>query len=105
MQKFVVGRELTEDVDFLLINQPTWGVDLFAASRIRQEILKMADQGTAVLIISQDLDELMEISDRLAVMAGGTLSQARLTRDWTIEDLGRAMSGEGSGEGSGEVTP
>ena len=53
LQKFVVGRELTENVDFLLINQPTWGVDLFAAARIRQEILKMADHGTAVLIIGK----------------------------------------------------
>ena len=94
LQKFVVGRELNEGIDFLLINQPTWGVDLFAAARIRQEILKMADAGTAVLVISQDLDELMELSDRLAVISGGSLSPARPLTEWTVADIGRAMAGE-----------
>ena len=94
LQKFVVGRELGQDVDFLLINQPTWGVDLWAASRIRQEILAMADQGTAVLLISQDLDELLALSDQLAVLAEGVLTPARPTADWTMADLGRAMAGE-----------
>ncbi len=97
LQKFVVGRELTDAVDFLLINQPTWGVDLFAAARIRSEILKMADQGTAVLVISQDLDELMELSHRLAVIAGGRLSTAKPKAEWTVAEIGRAMAGEAIG--------
>ena len=104
LQKFVVGRELNEGIDFLLINQPTWGVDLFAAARIRQEILKMADTGTAVLVISQDLDELMELSDRLTVISGGNLSAARPLADWSVADIGRAMAGEVLGDVAGEVS-
>ena len=94
LQKFVVGRELDKDITFLLINQPTWGVDLWAASRIRQEILSMADQGCAILLISQDLDELLALCDKLAVLCQGQLTKAYPTGDWSVAALGRAMAGE-----------
>ena len=96
LQKFVVGRELDvgTDISLLVINQPTWGVDLWAASRIRQEIQQCADRGAAVLLISQDLDELLSLTDSLAVIAGGTLSASRTTQEWTVAELGRAMAGE-----------
>ncbi len=94
LQKFVVGRELDVGLNLLIINQPTWGVDLWAASRIHQEIQLRADQGAAVLLISQDLDELLSLSDRLAVIAGGDLTLAKPTAAWTVADLGLAMAGE-----------
>ena len=96
LQKFVVGRELDigTDISLLVINQPTWGVDLWAASRIRQEIQQCADRGAAVLLISQDLDELLSLTDSLAVIADGTLSASRPTQEWTVAELGRAMAGE-----------
>ncbi|MGB0785109.1 MAG: ABC transporter ATP-binding protein [Alphaproteobacteria bacterium] len=94
LQKFVVGRELDSGLDLLIISQPTWGVDLWAASRIRQEIQLRADQGTAVLLISQDLDELMALTDSLSVIANGVLTAVRPTVEWSVPELGRAMAGE-----------
>ena len=76
LQKFVVGRELDARPRLLVIDQPTWGVDAGAAANIRQAIVDLAAQGTAVLVISQDLDELFEVADRIAVMASGRLSAA-----------------------------
>ena len=94
LQKFVVGRELEKSPQFIVINQPTWGVDLGAAARIRDELSQLARQGAAVVVISQDLDELLELSDSLAVLNQGTLSAAKPTGDWDLESLGEAMLGE-----------
>ena len=69
LQKFIVGRELDREPDVLVVNQPTWGVDAGAAATIRQSLIDLARSGSAVLVISQDLDELFEISDRIAVMS------------------------------------
>lgn len=93
LQKFVVGREIIKRPGILIINQPTWGVDALSAARIRQSLLKLANTGSAILVISQDLDELLEISDRLAVLHHGKLGQARPVHQWTIEALGLAMTG------------
>ena len=64
LQKFIIGREIARSPAVLVVNQPTWGVDAGAAAAIRQALLDLAAQGSAVVVISQDLDELLEISDR-----------------------------------------
>jgi simple sugar transport system ATP-binding protein len=74
LQKFIVGREIDAKPRLLIISQPTWGVDVGAAAQIRGEILKLRDQGCAVLVVSEELDELFEICDRLHVVAKGRLS-------------------------------
>lgn len=91
LQKFLVGREVLQDPAVLVINQPTWGVDAGAAQAIHAAIRVLAEAGTAVLIISQDLDELLAVADRIAVIAGGTLSDAMPAGDATVESIGRLM--------------
>jgi simple sugar transport system ATP-binding protein len=100
LQKFVVGREILSDPGILVINQPTWGVDAAAAATIRQALLDLAARGAAVLLISQDLDELFEICDRIAVMRDGRLSKAQETRSLTREDVGLLMAGAAPGDGA-----
>ena len=77
----------------LIINQPTWGVDAISAMRIRESLLALAASGSAIVVTSQDLDELLEISDQLAVLHHGTLSKAKAVDEWNIEQLGLAMTG------------
>lgn len=93
LQKFVVGRELDRAPGLLVINQPTWGVDAGAAALIRQALIDLAAQGTAILVISQDLDEIFEIADRIAVISRGQLSAARPARDLSLEEIGLMMAG------------
>jgi len=93
LQKFLVGREVLQDPAVLVINQPTWGVDAGAALAIHEAIMALAQAGCAVMIISQDLDEIFVLADRIAVIAGGRISEPVLTRDATIESIGRLMGG------------
>ena len=93
LQKFMVGREILRNPAVLVVSQPTWGVDAGAAAVIRQALLDLAASGAAVLVTSQDLDELAEITDRIAVMFHGRLSEALPTRDATREKLGLLMGG------------
>ena len=93
LQKFIVGREILQKPGVLVVAQPTWGVDAGAASAIHQALLDLAAQGAAVVIISQDLDEIMALADRIAVIAGGRLSPAIPVADATIETIGRLMGG------------
>jgi general nucleoside transport system ATP-binding protein len=93
LQKFVVGRELDRAPTLLVINQPTWGVDAGAAATIRQAIIDRARDGAAVLVISQDLDEIFEIATRIAVMSRGQLSEALPVKQWTREMIGLLMAG------------
>ena len=93
LQKFVVGREILQNPSVLVINQPTWGVDASAAAAIRQAILDLAAKGAAVIVISQDLDELMEISDRFAVLNEGRLSTPRPAAGLTVDEIGLMMGG------------
>ncbi|MDC8770523.1 ABC transporter ATP-binding protein [Roseateles albus] len=89
LQKFIVGREIDAAPKVLIIAQPTWGVDVGAAAQIRAELLKLRDAGCAVLVLSEELDELFEISDRLVVMAQGRMSPAV-----PVAQASRAMIGE-----------
>ncbi|TLP49124.1 ABC transporter ATP-binding protein [Cohaesibacter sp. CAU 1516] len=93
LQKFVVGREIDRGPSVLVVSQPTWGVDAGAASLIRQSLLDLARAGTAVLVISQDLDEIFEVADRIAVINEGTLSKAEPVETMTLERIGLLMGG------------
>jgi simple sugar transport system ATP-binding protein len=93
LQKFIVGRELNQNPDVLIIAQPTWGVDAGAAQTIRQAIRELAAKGAAVLVISQDLDELMEITDRIGAICGGVVSDFYTTSEMSVEKVGMLMAG------------
>src|SRR5436305_4374658 len=88
LQKFIVGREILRNPAVLVVSQPTWGVDAGAAAVIRQALLDLAASGAAVLVTSQDLDELVEVTDRIAVMFHGRLSEPLPTVDANREKLG-----------------
>ena len=93
LQKYVIGREVLQKPKVLVVNQPTWGVDASAAASIRQALLDLAAGGAAILCISQDLDELMEISDRFAALNEGRLSPPRDTAGLTVDEIGLMMGG------------
>ncbi len=101
LQKFVVGRELDRKPGILVVNQPTWGVDAGAAALIRQALIDLARSGSAVLVISQDLDEIFEIADKVAVISRGYLSAAEPAAEMTRERVGLLMAG--GAEAQGEV--
>ena len=93
LQKFIVGREIDAEPRLFIVSQPTWGVDVGAAAQIRGAILALRDSGCAVLVVSEELDELFEISDRLHVMAKGQLSPSLKRADATVSLVGEWMSG------------
>ena len=93
LQKYIVGRELDRQPAVLIVNQPTWGVDAGAASRIRQALVDLAKAGSAVLVISQDLDEIFEVATEIAVISEGRLSDAYPARELTREKIGLLMGG------------
>lgn len=93
LQKFLMGRELMQEADVIVINQPTWGVDAAAAASIRQKILDSAARGAAVVVISQDIDELLEISDMFAVLNEGRMTKPRSVQGLTIDEIGLMMGG------------
>ena len=93
LQKFLIGRELDQSPQVIVINQPTWGVDAAAAAAIRQAILNRAAEGAGVVVISQDLDELLEIADMFAVLNEGRLTKPRTVEGLTIDEIGLMMGG------------
>ena len=93
LQKFIVGREIDANPKLLIVSQPTWGVDVGAAAQIRGSILALRDAGCAVLVVSEELDELFEICDRLHVVAKGHLSPSVPRAEATVERIGEWMSG------------
>lgn len=93
LQKFIVGREILQAPKVLVVAQPTWGVDVGAASFIRQQLLDLSASGVAILVISEELEELFDICDRIAVLARGRLSPVRRTGDTNAEEIGRWMAG------------
>lgn len=93
LQKFIVGREIMQEPKVLVVAQPTWGVDVGAAAFIRQALLDLRDRGTAILVISEELDELFEVADRLTVIANGRLSPSKPTDQTNVEEIGIWMSG------------
>ena len=93
LQKFLVGRELDRAPKLVVINQPTWGVDAGAAALIRQVLLDLSMNDTAILVISQDLDEIFQVADRIAVICRGELSDTFPSRDISAEKVGILMTG------------
>ncbi|MEK8033594.1 ABC transporter ATP-binding protein [Ideonella sp. DXS29W] len=93
LQKFLMGREIDARPKVLIVAQPTWGVDVGAAAQIRGELLRLRDQGCALLVVSEELDELFEISDRMVVMARGRVSPPIATPEASVERIGEWMSG------------
>jgi simple sugar transport system ATP-binding protein len=93
LQKFIVGRELLQSPSVMIAAQPTWGVDVGAATTIRQALIDLRNQGVAVLVISEELEELFEICDRIAVIAEGRLSPTKVTAETNQEEIGLWMSG------------
>jgi general nucleoside transport system ATP-binding protein len=93
LQKFIMGREIDAKPRVLIVSQPTWGVDVGAAALIRAELIALREAGAAVLVVSEELDELFEISDRLMVIAQGRLSPSIPVAEATRERIGQWMSG------------
>ena len=93
LQKYIMGREIMQKPTVLVVSQPTWGVDAGAAAAIHQALVDLAATGSAIVVISQDLDELLALSDTLAVINMGRLSPARPTADFSVEEIGLLMGG------------
>jgi general nucleoside transport system ATP-binding protein len=93
LQKYVVGREIDAAPKLLIVAQPTWGVDVGAAAQIRAQLLALRDAGSALLVVSEDLDELMELCDALVVIESGRVSPRLARRDATRGLIGEWMSG------------
>ena len=93
LQKFIFGREILQNPQVIVVLQPTWGVDAGSAAYVRQSLMDMAAKGAAVLVISQDLQELFEISDRISVICEGALSSPRSAESISVEEVGLLMSG------------
>ena len=103
MQKLILGRALMPPQDaacksapppqLIVAHQPTWGLDIGAVLFVQQQLIDARDAGAAVLLISDDLDEVLALGDRVAVMHDGHLSEARRAEDWTREAIGLAMAG------------
>ncbi|THV25156.1 ABC transporter ATP-binding protein [Peteryoungia ipomoeae] len=93
LQKFIIGRELDRQPSVFIVNQPTWGVDAGAASRIRQALVDLAKAGSAVIVISQDLDEIFEVATTVAAISEGRLSDIHPASTMTREHLGILMGG------------
>ena len=101
LQKYIVGREIALSPRVLVVSQPTWGLDVAAAAAIRQALIDLSRQSTAVLVISEELDELFEICDRILVLYEGRLSASRERGEASIEEIGLLMAGMDAGAGTG----
>jgi general nucleoside transport system ATP-binding protein len=93
MQKFIIGREILQRPRVLIAAHPTWGVDVGAALTIHEALIRLRDAGAGVLVVSEDLDELFEICDRIAVMSKGRLSEPKRIADTSIGEIGLLMGG------------
>ncbi|TXH59423.1 MAG: ATP-binding cassette domain-containing protein, partial [Burkholderiaceae bacterium] len=100
MQKLILGRALAGDPavttppHLIVAHQPTWGLDIGAVAYVHQQLLDACAAGSAVLLISEDLDEIFALADRIAVMHHGRLGEALPTADWTLASIGLAMAGD-----------
>ncbi|NVK38474.1 MAG: ABC transporter ATP-binding protein [Gammaproteobacteria bacterium] len=94
LQKFILGREIEQNPKLLACSHPTWGVDIGAAVLIRHALIELRDQGAAIVVISEDIDELYQICDRLCAICQGEISPIKATQDVSIEQLGQWMTGQ-----------
>ncbi|RYE09088.1 MAG: ABC transporter ATP-binding protein [Hyphomicrobiales bacterium] len=93
LQKYIMGREILQRPEVLVVSQPTWGVDAGAAAAIHQALVDLAAAGSAIVVISQDLDELLSLCDTLAVINEGRLSKSMPVAGVNIEEVGLLMGG------------
>jgi len=93
LQKFIVGREIMQAPKVMIVSQPTWGVDVGASATLRQTLVDLSREGVGVLVVSEELEELFEICDRIAVLAGGRLSEATPKNETNAEKIGLLMAG------------
>jgi ABC-type uncharacterized transport system ATPase subunit len=93
LQKYIMGREILQKPTVLVVSQPTWGVDAGAAAAIHQALVDLAAAGSAIVVISQDLDELRALCDTLSVINMGRLSDARPVKEFSVEEIGLLMGG------------
>ena len=93
LQKFIMGREIMQKLQVLVVSQPTWGVDAGAVEAIHQALVDLAATGSAIVVISQDLDELLALCDTLAVINEGRLSEPMPVAGADIEKIGLLMGG------------
>ena len=106
MQKLILGRALAGDPQhsgppvLIVANQPTWGLDIGAVAYVHRQLLDACAAGAALLLISEDLDEIFALADRIAVMHHGRLTEARPAADWTLAAIGLAMAGSATQEGA-----
>ena len=108
IQKFILGRELGQAPSVIIANQPTWGLDIGAVAFVHGQLLQARNRGAAVLLISEDLEEILAVADRVAVIFNGRLSEARPVTDWDATSIGLAMAGgqaAGDKRGAGESQP
>ena len=94
LQKFVIGREISSKPKLLIISHPTWGIDAGAEHSIRESLIDLSKNGTSIIVLSQDLDELIEITHRIAVIFDGKLSKPINTNEVDITKLGLLMGGK-----------
>jgi simple sugar transport system ATP-binding protein len=93
LQKYIMGREILQNPQVLVVSQPTWGVDAGAAGSIHQALVDLAANGSAIVVISQDLDELLSLCDTMAVINGGRLSPPMVVAEAKIDEIGLLMGG------------
>jgi simple sugar transport system ATP-binding protein len=98
MQKLILGRVLSRSPRLIVADQPTWGLDVGAVAWIHGRLLDAVARGAAILLISEELEEILALADRIAVISHGRLSPARPVADWTTETLGLAMAGSSAQE-------
>ncbi|WP_432695272.1 ABC transporter ATP-binding protein [Marinobacterium sp. YM272] len=94
LQKFIIGREIMQNPQLLIAAHPTWGVDIGAATAIHKALIELRDKGAAILVVSEDIDELFQISDRIGAICHGRISPIKPTPETTINEVGRWMAGE-----------
>ena len=93
VQRAVLARELSGDVDVLIVANPCFGLDFASVAEIRAQIMEQRNRGAAVLLVSEDLDEILELADRVAVMSGGTITYVAQTTETDRTTIGHAMAG------------
>ena len=93
LQKFIIGREIQQNPLCLVAAHPTWGVDIGAASAIYDALIALRDRGAAILVISEDTDELFTICDRVGALFHGQLSPVKPIQDTSIDEVGKWMAG------------
>jgi len=105
LQKYIMGREILQRPSVLVVSQPTWGVDAGAAAAIHQALVDLAAEGSAIVVISQDLDELLALCDTMAVINGGRLSEAMTVGEASVEEIGLLMGGVHGATEAHDVVP